>query len=206
MKNKLLVIAGPNGSGKSTVTSELDLSDFYYVNADIIEKELKNVIEGFSSLDAAKNAEETLNSLLSHNENIAFETVLSTDRKIKFMKNAKANGYSVACIYILTHNPGVNIERVKQRVEMGGHPVSEEKIISRYFRCLKLLPCIFNICDEVHVYDNSTDRNSGNAKRIISFVQGGFEIYPNEIWSLEKIRSLLSGTYGEKYLGHIYTS
>jgi predicted ABC-type ATPase len=41
MKNKLLVIAGPNGSGKSTVTSELDLSDFHYVNADMIEKELK---------------------------------------------------------------------------------------------------------------------------------------------------------------------
>jgi predicted ABC-type ATPase len=205
MKNKLLVIAGPNGSGKSTVTSELDLSDFHYVNADMIEKELKNVIEGFSSLDAARNAEETLNKLLSHNENIAFETVLSTDRKIKFMKNAKANGYSITCIYILTHNPSVNVERVKQRVKMGGHSVVEEKITTRYFRCLKLLPCIFNICDEVHVYDNSKDRNSGSPKRIISFVQGRFQIYPNEIWTVKKLESLLSGTYCENYLGHSYS-
>jgi len=206
MRNELLVIAGPNGSGKSTITSEVDLSNFRYVNADVIEAQLKNEIEGFSSLDAAKNAEDTLNALLSNKENIAFETVLSTERKINFMKNAKANGYRITCIYMLTKNPSVNVERVRQRVSVGGHGVPEDKVISRYYRCLKILPFVFNICDEVHVYDNSTDRSYNKSRRIISFSQGKLCVYPNDVWSLDMLESLLLGTYGEKYLGHIYNT
>lgn len=38
---------------------------------------------------------------------------------------------------------------------MGGHDVPEEKIISRYGKALKLIPKLLDICDIVHIYDNT---------------------------------------------------
>ena len=38
---------------------------------------------------------------------------------------------------------------------MGGHSVPEEKIKSRYFKALALIPEWVEICDIVHIYDNT---------------------------------------------------
>ena len=38
---------------------------------------------------------------------------------------------------------------------MGGHSVPEEKIKSRYYKSLNLIPELVNLCDIVHIYDNS---------------------------------------------------
>ena len=38
---------------------------------------------------------------------------------------------------------------------MGGHSVPEEKIKSRYYKALDLIPELVEICDIVHIYDNT---------------------------------------------------
>ena len=118
----VLVFAGPNGSGKSTLWRNLEAFGTY-VNADDIKKE-----HGLSDLEAAQQAEALRNMLLDGNQDFSFETVLSTERNLLLLEKAKARGYEVQCIYVLTCDESINVARVKARHMVGGHDVPEDKI------------------------------------------------------------------------------
>lgn len=182
----LLVFAGPNGSGKSTITSGMKICG-EYVNADIIKNSLN-----CSDLEAAQIAEATREKFLSDNIDFTFETVLSTERNIDLMRRAKDKGYTVLCIYVLTADPKINVQRVRNRVLLGGHDVPEDKIVSRYSRALGLLPKLFSICNELYVFDNSFDRNCGNSSLIIKCINGSISVYPNELWTEKKLNNLIA--------------
>lgn len=126
-KPEIVVFAGPNGSGKSTITELLRPPTIKYINADIIQKVMMCDV-----MEAAKLAEKQREDALSSKEDFCFETVLSTDRNLKLLQRAKADGYFIRCYYVLTADPQINVERVHSRVAAGGHDVPEEKIISRY--------------------------------------------------------------------------
>jgi predicted ABC-type ATPase len=179
-KPVVLVFAGPNGSGKSTVTKLMPLSGVY-VNADDLKRE-----NNLSDLEAAQQAEALRKRLVEKKSDFTFETVLSTDRNMLLLQNAKRNGYEIQCIYVLTCNPDINVARVRGRVCAGGHDVPEDKIRSRYVKALKLLPQIIDLCDKVLIYDNSI-----MPSLIYKKDDYGTECYPNEIWSIEKLKELL---------------
>ncbi len=188
----LLVFAGPNGSGKSTITARIEVIG-EYVNADDIKRHLQ-----CDDLSAAKIAEQTRELLLQQRANFTFETVLSTTRNIDLMGKAKKHGYTVVCIYVLTCNPKINVERVHQRKLNNGHDVPKEKIITRYKRAMSLFPRLFGICDELYVYDNSVDRAAGTAERILTYKFGKLELFPNHIWSEDMLNKLKNGTFAQK--------
>lgn len=150
-KPEIVVFAGPNGSGKSTFT-ELLKPDMDYINADEIKKNIK-----CSDIEAAQLAEKQREEHLEKMEDFCFETVLSTDRNLKLLQRAKDKGYFIRCYYILTADPGINVFRVRSRVESGGHAVPEEKIISRYSKALDLVEDVVSVCDICHIYDNSEE-------------------------------------------------
>lgn len=149
---EVVVFAGPNGSGKSTFTEYLRPEYMDYINADEIKKALK-----CSDMEAAHLAEEQRLRHLEKMEEFCFETVLSTDRNLKLLQQAKGKGYFIRCYYILTADPLINVYRVKSRVAAGGHDVPEEKIISRYDKALDLVKNLLQVCDICHIYDNSGD-------------------------------------------------
>ena len=125
-------------------------------------KELKNKPEikkclQCSDMEAAKLAERQREEHLSAGKEFCFETVLSTDRNLKLLKRAKENGFFIRCYYILTVDPMINVQRVRTRVESGGHDVPEEKIIKRYDRALELIKDVVKISDICHIYDNSEE-------------------------------------------------
>ncbi len=185
----LMVMAGPNGSGKSTITAEFNaVGD--YVNADDIKKHL-----GCDNLTAAQIAESTREFLLKQGKDFTFETVLSTPRNLNLMERAKNNGYTVVCIYVLTCNPQINVERVLNRARNGGHNVPSEKVIARYKRAMALIPHLFKVCDELYIYDNSIDRSKGSAEPILRYKYGQLEILPNKIWSMDMLTELINGTF-----------
>jgi len=179
-KPVVLVFAGPNGSGKSTITKLMPLYGVY-INADDMKKE-----NNLSDLEAAQQAEALRKRLLEKKNDFTFETVLSTDRNMLLLQNAKKNGYEIQCIYVLTCNVDINVARVKGRVCEGGHDVPEDKIRSRYVKALKLLPQLIDICDKILIYDNSV-----MPSLIFKKDEKGNECYPNEIWSIEKLKELL---------------
>ena len=101
-------------------------------------------------------------------ESFTFETVMSSDDKVRLLKEAQKLGYRTYIYYVCTDSPLINRKRVEARVKQGGHPVPANKIISRYLRSLALLPQAIQHSDRAYIFDNS-----GKAHRLIAEYQSG---------------------------------
>ena len=178
-KPEIIVFAGPNGSGKSTVTKLARVIN-PYINADDIKRTIH-----CSDMEAALKAEELRETALSNQSDFTFETVLSTERNINLLKRAKEQGYFIRCIYVLTDNSEINEIRVLARESHGGHGVPTEKIRARYDRCLKLIPELVEICDVMHIYDNSKE-----PYRIFKKRKTEYFYWENEFWEKARIEKL----------------
>ncbi|MBQ9045916.1 MAG: zeta toxin family protein [Oscillospiraceae bacterium] len=180
---RLLVFAGPNGSGKSTVTQNLKTVGLY-INADDIKR-----VSGCTDMEAAIEAEALRNKMIDKGRDFTFETVLSTDRNVDLLNRAKEAGYEIHVIFVLTHDPEINVRRVKARAAAGGHDVPEEKVRVRFARSLARVSKIVNIADRVRIIDNS-----GDIPSLICEVENHMaQLWPNEHWSKKAILRLLSG-------------
>ena len=187
LQPEVIVFAGPNGSGKSTIT-RMAKTVGVYVNADDIKK--ANLC---TDMEAALKAEELRESLVDRLEDFTFETVLSTDRNLKLLNKAKEKGYFVRGIYVLTANPDVNVMRVKVRESFGGHGVPEDKIRSRYDKALQLIPRLVEVCDILHIYDNTKE-----PFRIFKKRKDVFFYWENRFWKEERIKQLTGVSSFEK--------
>lgn len=93
--------------------------------------------------------------LLAQRSDFTFETVMSSPDKVAVLKEARALGYRTYLYYIATDDPIINVSRVRSRVNLGGHPVPEDKILKRYHGSLSLLPQAVRQTDRAYVFDNS---------------------------------------------------
>ncbi|MEY3610607.1 MAG: hypothetical protein RLZ63_1792 [Pseudomonadota bacterium] len=94
--------------------------------------------------------------LLQSGTSFTFETVMSSPDKVDFLCKAQTQGFKTYLYYVATEDCAINIERVRQRVANGGHPVAVEKIVSRYERSLGLLMDAVNCADRAYIFDNSS--------------------------------------------------
>lgn len=179
-KPMVLVLAGPNGSGKSTITAFFEKVG-KYTNADDIVAST-----GIDNMEAAILADKMRYKSIEKKEDFTFETVLSSDYKLEILRKAKKEGYFIKCVFVLTIDPQINISRIKSRVAAGGHDVEKIKVIDRYYKSINNIKRLLDICDIMHVYDN-TDI----PQRIIRKHKDDLSIYPNEYWSEQDILNLL---------------
>ncbi len=182
---KIVVFAGPNGSGKTTITRGVPICGIY-VNADDIKQ-----VSQCTDLEAAQEAEQIRQTLLRSHKDFTFETVLSTDRNLELLRQAKEQGYEIHAVFVLTSDPGINVERVKSRVKAGGHDVPEEKIISRYKRSLQNLSRLVRIADHTRVIDNSCDE----PHLICEVLDQQVTIWETSRWSKQAVLRLISARY-----------
>jgi predicted ABC-type ATPase len=77
--------------------------------------------------------------LLDKQVDFAIETTLSTRSYVQLIKRAKRLGYEPTLIYSCLHSVELAKERVKSRVEQGGHNIPTDVIERRYTRSLKNL-------------------------------------------------------------------
>lgn len=189
-KTEVVVFAGPNGSGKSTVTDLVDKKGVY-INADEIKALLK-----CSDLDAANQAKSMRERCVAEHKDFTFETVMSTPMNLDLLKRAKENDFFVRCCYVLTTSSDVNVTRVQNRVNNGGHDVPVDKIRIRYDRALALVPEVISVCDICNIYDNTIE-----PFRIFSKKLGTFRLWENEFWDKEMIIALT----GQEQYDMMYT-
>ncbi len=95
--------------------------------------------------------------LLKNGISFSFETVMSHLSKLDEISEAKKLGYKVYLYFICLDEPTLNVSRVKNRVEKGGHDVAPEKIISRYSNTLANLYSALKIADRAYLFDNSDE-------------------------------------------------
>lgn len=179
LQPEVIVFAGPNGSGKSTIT-KLAKTVGIYINADEIKK-----ANHCSDLEAAQIAEKMREKAIQDRTDFTFETVLSTRRNLDLLKKAKQAGYFIRCFYVLTSDVEVNVARIKMREMQGGHGVPEEKIRSRFDRAMKLIPELIEVCDILHIYDNTVE-----PQRIFKKRKTKNFCWPNSRWNEQAINKL----------------
>jgi predicted ABC-type ATPase len=185
------MIAGPNGAGKTTMTMEL-IADgnmlYEFLNADEIAKGLAPLHPESVALTASKLMISRLKELLDADRSFAFETTASGTNYLKHLKLAKTKGYVISLTYLWLQSPEEATRRVAQRVIQGGHNISKETIIRRYYAGIKnLLTHYLPIADKAFVLDNSSEKSN---KRIIAkkTLNGMLDILDKSIWDkIEKV-------------------
>ena len=133
-----------------------------------------------------------ISSFLRHylqelNIDFCFETVMSHPSKIEEIIEAKQKGYKTYLYFICIDDPEVNVSRVENRVEKGGHNVDHRKISSRYYNTLNNLIKMIEIIDKCYLFDNSSEEFNLIAK--ISDGKLSLEVEPNELpnWFLDYV-------------------
>jgi len=157
VKPVLVMLAGPNGAGKSSFyEAYLSGLGLPFLNADVL-----SLASGMSAYEAAAQVGEFRRVMVERRLGFVTETVLSdpVGEKVDFLADAAAQGFDVHLIFIGIATAAMAVERVKSRVEAGGHDVPVEKILERYERVLKNLERAIALVPRVTIYDNSSFEN-----------------------------------------------
>ncbi|TRX20906.1 zeta toxin [Flavobacterium franklandianum] len=159
MNKNLYIIAGCNGAGKTTASFTIlpeILNCKEFVNADEIAKGLSPFQPEKVSFEAGRIMINRINELLEINKNFAFETTLATKSYKSKVIVAQKKNYTVTLLFFWLQNVDLAIERVKTRVNEGGHNIETEVIRRRYINGIRNLFAIYlSVVDEVLIYDNS---------------------------------------------------
>ena len=158
----LCIVAGPNGSGKTSATIQLLHNEWaensIYINPDNIAQEQFGDWNSPSAvLKAAELATQMRYDCLRQKKDFVFETVFSSEEKVKFVEQAKSEGFFIRIFFVCTENPEINVKRITRRYLNGGHEVPISKIVSRYYKSLLNIGKVIPLVDRVYVYDNSVE-------------------------------------------------
>ena len=155
----MFVISGCNGAGKTTASYTIlpnMLNCGNFVNADEIARGLSPFAPEKASIQAGRIMLARVDELLKEGQDFAIETTLATRTYTNLIKRAQGLGYKVTLLYFWLNMPSLAIERVKLRVESGGHNVDEESIRRRYDMGIKnLFNLYIPICEYWMIIDNS---------------------------------------------------
>lgn len=155
----LYIISGCNGAGKTTASFSilpeiLECNEF--VNADEIAKGLSPFNPESVALEAGKLMLQRIAVLLEQRETFSIETTLATRSYAQLIKKAQSLGYRVYLLYFWLNSTELAIDRVRQRVQEGGHNIPTETIVRRYHAGIQNLFDIFiPIVDDWIIINNS---------------------------------------------------
>lgn len=132
---RLYIISGCNGAGKTTASytmlpEMLECSEF--VNSDEFAKGLSPFQPEKASIQAGRYMIAKIRYLLKRQMDFGIETTLATRTILKTVRMAQDAGYTVTLLYFWLNSPDLAVERVRARVEAGGHNIPEETIRRRY--------------------------------------------------------------------------
>ena len=156
---KLIAVAGANGSGKSTLAPFL-LRDTFgvseYVNADTLALGLSAFNPEGAAFAAGRVMLQRMHSLAERRESFAFESILASRSYAQWISGLQQCGYDFHLLYLWLSSPNLAVERVKERVRLGGHDVSENVIRRRYHKGVRNFFELYKALAATWViYDNS---------------------------------------------------
>jgi predicted ABC-type ATPase len=155
----LVVISGPNGAGKSTTAPSLlngTLKVTEFVNADLIAQGLSAFQPEMTAFSAGRIMLDRLHYLARKRVDFAFETTLSSLTFAPWIAGLRKRGYDFRLVFLWLPSEDFAINRVAERVLMGGHNVPEETIKRRYHAGIHNFFTLYRpLADIWFFYDNS---------------------------------------------------
>ncbi|WP_101948519.1 zeta toxin family protein [Mycobacterium sp. 3519A] len=169
---RLYVLAGVNGAGKSSIGGAMiRASGADYFNPDEAARQLMATNPGLDQVQANATAwhqgRRLLERAILERKDFAFESTLGGATMPRLLAEAASQGFEVRVFYVGLASPELHIERVRHRVQAGGHDIPESSIRRRWrhsrLNLIELLPHL----TELKVYDNSADADpaAGRAPR-----------------------------------------
>lgn len=134
---RALIIAGPNGAGKTTFAYEFLSAEGQcpaFFNADLIAKGLSPLRPESAAIEASRLMLEHIRLSVSRLDNFAVETTLAGRSYMNMIQQWKNVGYQVELLFLQLPSPDLAVERVRRRVEHGGHHIPEVDIRRRFER------------------------------------------------------------------------
>lgn len=180
----IVVIAGPNGAGKSTTAPVLLKETFAtteFVNADVIALGLSGFAPENVALEAGRVMLQRLKQLASEQKSFAFETTLASRSFAPWIREQKSSGYTFTLIFLWLSSAELAIQRVHERVRLGGHSVPDDVVKRRYKTGMTNFFRLYApLADAWIVYDNSA---RANPKMLAEKkFDGRSLIYNEDIW------------------------
>ena len=155
----VVLIGGPNGAGKSTLAPVLlrDTAGIVeFVNADTIAHGLSAFRPEAVAFEAGRVMLQRLKDLARRGEDFAFESTLATRSYAPWISELRKQGYAFRLFFLWLHSPDLAVERVRERVRLGGHDVPEDVVRRRYDAGLRNFSALYRpLADAWRVYDNS---------------------------------------------------
>ena len=158
--SRCVIFAGPNGSGKSSLVRSFFADPLLdvphrFINADDIARDLTNGSQLDKEKAAFRQARQLREDFRVAGLSFSFETVFSHPSTLLDLIKLRAAGYETQFIFVATSDVQINVSRVRERVQSGGHNVPQDKIRTRYERALTFLPIAAEIADRTVVWDNT---------------------------------------------------
>ena len=147
----LYVVAGPTGGGKSTLTRMSGFGGVESIDPDAIARDMESASPGQAAREALRRRRVALGTGQSH----LVETTLAGSGILRHMDAARRVGYRIALHYVSVNSPRQALDRIRNRVALGGHDVPEPDVIRRFARSQANLPAAIERADEVFLYDNT---------------------------------------------------
>jgi predicted ABC-type ATPase len=132
-----VIVAGPNGAGKSTLAPKLlakEFGDRIYVNLDVIAQGLAGFDPVSAGIRAGRIMHERLEELRAERADFAVESTISGRSLQRVIQKLVESGYRILLVYLWLPEPDLAVERVRNRVRLGGHDVPEVDVRRRFYR------------------------------------------------------------------------
>jgi predicted ABC-type ATPase len=171
-RSSIHVLAGTNGAGKSSVAgADVRRRGGDYYNPDEAARTLLDadpeLTAGQANALAWSEGIRGLRRAIREHRAFAFETTLGGNTVPALLEEAADAGLAVRVMYVGLGSADLHVQRVRSRVERGGHAIAESKIRVRYVRSLENLIRLVPRLAELVVWDNSAeaDPEAGVAPR-----------------------------------------
>ena len=156
------IVAGPNGSGKTTFADSYLLQtrrNLVFLNPDLIASGIAPLDFEKASFQAGRVLISEIKKRIDLSGSFAFESTLSGRTWIHLLTQAKRNGYQIRIYFLFLNSIRKNIQRIKKRVDMGGHHIPTDTVKRRQPRCFDNFWNLYRPqANEWYVFDNSTKR------------------------------------------------
>lgn len=148
----MLVVAGPPGSGKTTAfpLSAMGVDGFN------IDDRCAQLVGSYQAIPRevrvaiARECEGFVERHIQARLSFAVETTLRTLAATRQAQEAARAGFRTELRYIATSAPELNVQRILQRAQAGGHAASEGEVREIYAKSLA------NLAEAVRVFEHAT--------------------------------------------------